>query len=75
MADKDVKHLVFTADGELVGAAQVQGADVVFPNPDIKWVWVLDARHEPYDTMALPAILDRARRVRKNFVLVSEANN
>lgn len=59
------------ADGTKVGAVEVSGVDVKFPDPSIRWTWVLDARHEPYTGLPIAAVLERARGVRKRYVLVS----
>ena len=69
----DGELMLVTADGAPLGAVTVQGVDVTFPDPDVRWVWVLDARHTPYDELPVRDVLSRARNVRKRYVLLDRA--
>lgn len=42
--------------------------EVIF-KPGYEWVWVLDARHEPYNALPEAEVLARAARNRKRYVL------
>lgn len=69
----DGELLLVTADGGPVGPVTVQGVDFTFPDPSIRWVWVLDARHTPYDELPVREVLTRASNVRKKYVLLDRA--
>lgn len=71
MADGDLK--VYSISGEFAGDARLENGDVHFPKSDMRWTWVLDARHEPYASMERKELLHRAEHVRKLWVLVSES--
>lgn len=65
---------VYDTHNQLVGEAEeTPSKDIVFPREDIRWTWVLDARHPPYDSMDRAELIHRAEHVRKLYVLVSEA--
>lgn len=70
MAEGKLK--VYSIDGKEAGEARIEGSDVIFPSSEMRWTWVLDARHEPYTELPLQKILERADAVRKRWVLVSE---
>ena len=69
MADGDL--IIYDIKGNKVGSADVVDGEVIFRSSDHEWVWVLDARHEPYDELDLKTVLHRAAEVRKRFVLVA----
>ena len=64
---------LYTVSNEAAGEARVIQGEVVFPDPRMRWTWVLDARHEPYASMERQELLHRADHVRKLWVLVAEA--
>ncbi|MBU6162757.1 MAG: hypothetical protein KGO50_16700 [Myxococcales bacterium] len=64
---------IYTVDGTRVGPVSVKGIDVVFPDPSIKWTWILDARHEPYPALERNEVFRRAKTVRKKYVLIADA--
>lgn len=67
--------VLLSAEGATVGPATVRGGvDVVFPGDGIRWTWVLDARHEPYASLPIEKVLERARSVRKQYVLVQASH-
>lgn len=63
---------IFDVSGKLIGPVSVKGIDVVFPDPAIRWVWVLDARCEPYPELDRAEVFSRARQVRKRYVLMPD---
>jgi len=73
MTSTDDRLALVSIDGNTVGVATAEGTDVTFPNPDIRWVWVLDARAEPYDTMEVAEVMRRAAAVRKRYILLPES--
>ncbi|TVR04687.1 MAG: hypothetical protein EA398_01645 [Deltaproteobacteria bacterium] len=71
MADHQLR--LYDTHNQLVGEVEETPAkDVIFPREDIRWTWVLDARHAPYDGMSREELLHRAEHVRKLYVLVAE---
>jgi hypothetical protein len=64
---------VFDVSGKKIGPVSVKGIDVVFPDPAIRWVWVLDARCEPYPELERSEVFSRARQVRKRYVLMPDS--
>lgn len=74
MSDDSSKLILYRVSGERLGEARVTSPiDIDFPVDGIEWVWVLDARHEPYDAMSIDEVIARAEGVRKRYVLVAEA--
>ena len=53
-----------------VGNATIRAGEVFFDDPTHTWVWILDARHEPYSALPLADILERAAAARKLYALV-----
>lgn len=64
--------VLYSVTGEKVGAPTLDGRDVVFPSAEMRWTWVLDARHEPYNKLELDEVLKRAAKNRKRWVLRAE---
>jgi hypothetical protein len=64
---------VYSVEGARLGPVTVKGIDVVFPDPTLRWVWILDARHEPYASMEREIVFARARKNRKKYVLMADA--
>lgn len=64
--------VLYSVAGEKMPAPHLNGRDVVFASADIRWTWVLDARHEPYNKLPLEDVLKRAARNRKRYVLRAE---
>lgn len=62
--------ILVTSEGQRVGPVTVRGVDVDFPSPEVRWTWVLDARIVPYTDLPLATVLERARNVRKKWVIV-----
>ena len=58
--------------GQPVCAATLCDGEVTFTDPTIRWVWVLDARHEPYSSLERKEVLHRAEHARKEYVLFAE---
>ncbi len=75
MSDATESLALFTVDGARIGPVTVSGTDVVFPDTSVKWVWVLDARPEPYPGLERSIVFERARNVRKRYVLMADTNN
>lgn len=74
MAD-DAKLLIYDIAGTRLGEANLVEGEVVFPDPAMRWVWVLDARHAPYTELPLEDVLHRAAHVNKRYVLVGERSD
>jgi hypothetical protein len=66
---------LYRFDGTRLGAVEVQGVDVKFPSPDVQWVWVLDARCEPYPELERAEVFARAQKVRKKYVLMADGES
>ena len=64
--------IVYDTQGTKVTTAEVKAGEIVFADPAMRWVWVLDARHEPYNELPLAKILERAANARKKWALVGE---
>lgn len=64
---------VLKINGQRVCGATVHNGEVSFEDPAIRWVWVMDARHEPYSELERDELLHRADHARKLYVLVAEA--
>lgn len=64
---------VLDISGQHVCGATVEDGEVSFSDPTIRWTWVLDARHEPYDALERDDLLHRAEHAGKRYVLVAEA--
>ena len=62
--------VLYDLEGAEVERPGVVDGEVLFRNPEVRWVWVLDARHAPYDALSMAALSERARHARKRFVLV-----
>ncbi len=73
MAD-DGKLVIYDVHGTRVGEATLVEGEVAFPDPEMRWTWVLDARHAPYSDLDLTAVLHRAEHARKQYALVLETN-
>ena len=65
--------VVLNLSGQKVCEATVENGEVSFADPAIRWTWVLDARHEPYDALERDELLHRAEHARKEYVLIAEA--
>lgn len=74
MSDATESLALFTVDGTRIGPVTVAGTDVVFPDAAVKWVWVLDARPEPYPELERSIVFERARKVRKRYVLMADTS-
>lgn len=68
----DAKLLIYDIEGNRLGEATVVEGEVVFPDPEMRWVWVLDARHAPYSELPLEDVLHRAEHANKRYVLAGE---
>ena len=67
--------LLYDIQGNKVDKAKVEKGEVVFTNRRRRWVWILDARHEPYKDLPLKMVLSRAAGVRKRYALVNNTKN
>ena len=67
----DSNLVLLDTKGTKVCDVDLVDGEIVFGKDDIKWVWVLDARHEPYPSLSLETVLHRAAEVRKEYVLVA----
>lgn len=68
----DARLLIYDLHGNTLGEATVVEGEVQFPDPDMRWVWVLDARHAPYTELPLEEVLHRAEHAHKRYVLQGE---
>lgn len=67
----DDRMLLYDVSGSVAGEATLVNNEVTFPDAEMRWTWVLDARHAPYNEMELKDVLHRAEHARKKWVLVN----
>ncbi|MCB9507573.1 MAG: hypothetical protein H6700_07210 [Myxococcales bacterium] len=66
----DTALALYDIAGAPACAVSVHEGDVQFADPEVRWTWVLDARHAPYDGLSLREVLERAAHAHKRYALV-----
>lgn len=69
MSDASAIRLLSTETGLPVSTPDIVNNEVKFKD-GIEWVWVLDARIEPYTDLPVEEVIARAKKNRKRYVLM-----
>lgn len=70
MSDAPAIRLLSTETGQPAATPSIVNNEIIFKD-GIEWVWVLDARIEPYTELPVEEVIARAKINRKRYVLLN----